>query len=187
MGDDSYAGSCVCCLIVLTIFALYNEPTRGYAVGGILAIVVFVVIYSVWKSEKKFSPPKPVYVPSPYPPTAPASYPQQAGYRCLNCGFVNTQNQTYCGRCGFVMNRPKPVSYPQQATSRCAACGFENPPGQSFCGRCGSSVSNTGSPSDISVSNTIQCPNCGSTIPSGNKFCGKCGGSLKKADDTQIY
>jgi ribosomal protein S27AE len=136
-GDD--ASGIICCLIMLLVVALLYPPTQGYAIAIIIVIgLVIVGIYALGKDKKS----KPISSSSSQPRGY--RYPSSPSYtyaiKCPSCGFENTRDQSYCGRCGATLRtfqRPATTPTGSYGTRSCPHCGYTNPRDNRYCGRCG--------------------------------------------------
>jgi ribosomal protein S27AE len=191
--SDTCAGTCVCCLFVLAIIYFENQSTVGLAEGLIVIAVISVIVYLVWRDNNKKKTPQ-----SQSPPFASYSPSQSATIKrinCSKCGFENTEDQTYCGRCGYSLANFTPYAPSQSGTIKrinCSKCGFENTEDQTYCGRCGGSLtssSTSSSPYDASNQTVgkVQCPRCGNIPTRNTRFCGRCGAPMEKGDETKLY
>ena len=155
MGNDSF-GEAVCCIIALIALAIWFEPSRIYAIMGIFLFVMVIVVILIFKGASgKATKPAPTY-------KKPKNYGSSTQNRisrvnCSKCGFDNSSEQSYCGKCGQPLSSStaQPVSSSYTSSTLKAA--------------------------------TVQCSRCGHICPAQNHFCGRCGASLEKGDETEIY
>ncbi|MFA5014566.1 MAG: SPFH domain-containing protein [Actinomycetota bacterium] len=82
---------------------------------------------------------------------------------CPNCGYENSPEVVFCGKCGNKIAKDKII---------CPNCSKENSPGALFCAFCGKSIQ-----SNLKM---ITCPKCGKENSGGAIFCQFCGNSLNK-------
>ena len=95
---------------------------------------------------------------------------------CQACGFEMPYENVFCGRCGTVLEKPKPPLQEASSFYICNSCGAQMKQDVIFCGICGAKKT---VPEAISQDVNI-CISCGSRILEGAMFCNVCGLQLNK-------
>lgn len=77
---------------------------------------------------------------------------------CKNCGWENSDDALYCGKCGSKL-APDSIA--------CPACGAENSADMNFCGKCGAKL--------VPEQKPAVCGRCGAKLDKDAAFCTECG------------
>lgn len=77
---------------------------------------------------------------------------------CKNCGWENSDDALFCGKCGSKL-APDSIA--------CPACGAENSADMNFCGKCGAKL--------VPEQKPAVCGRCGAKLDKDAAFCTECG------------